>query len=287
MLFVEAIRKITKLAIASAYLEDEKQRLNIILLGNPESGKSSILLSFKYPAGVKVLTDVTRAKLAKILKDIKDPEKDLKYMIIPDLTVVRGHSKTVEKGIISFLNACIEEGVYDVTQYLGSGFTDITEFKKPIRFGIATSLTRQIMEDRRRQGFWYSTGFLSRFLPVSYSYTEDQIKKIREYIAGGLELDGDLEKIVVKGKPKRVVCDIDDVLYYGKYIDKLAAASMTYGFRYTRHFRLMLKAHAMLRGSNKVEAVDVKEVEKLLKWVNLDYNPVEDIEGGDGSEKNI
>jgi hypothetical protein len=285
MLFVEAIKEIAKLAIASAYLEDEKQRLNIILLGNPESGKSSILLSFKYPPGVKVLTDVTRAKLVQILKDIKDPEKDLRYMIIPDLTVVRGHSKTVERGVISFLNACVEEGVSDVTQYLGIGFADITPFEKPIRFGIATSLTRQIMEDRRRQSFWYSTGFLSRFLPVSYSYTEDQIKEIRKYIAGGLELGDDLEKIVIRGKPRKIICDIDEVLYFEKYIDKLAAASMTYGFRYTRHFRLMLKAHAMLRGSNKVEPIDIKEVEKLLKWVNLDYNPVEDIKGGDNSER--
>jgi hypothetical protein len=272
---VDSIKEIVKIAVATSFLEDEKQRLSIVLLGNPESGKSSILLSFKYPEGVKVLSDVTRLKLITLLKGLKEPEKELRYLIIPDMTVVRSHQKLVERGIISFFNSALEEGIYDITQYFGSGVVNITSLKKPLRFGIATSLTKQIIEDRRRQGFWYSTGFLSRFLPVSFSYTREQIEKIREYIAGGAELVDDIEKLSLRGKPKLVSCNVDDVLCFKEYIDRLAAASFTYGFRYTRQFRLMLKAHAMLRGSEKVEPVDIEAVKKLLKWVNLDYNPVE------------
>jgi len=274
MLFVDSIIKLVKLGIASSYLKDEKRKLNLILLGNPEVGKSTILLNFNFNKlkGVFVFTDLTKSTLEKFLKEMNNPKETVRYIIVPDFTILKSHQKEVEKGIIGILNSGVEDGLREITLHYGS-VPETKPFEKPIFFGVATSMTRKFLEDRRRTGYWYSVGFLSRFIPISFSYSKEQIKAIRRYIAESKDLLEKPEELRLKEKV--VKCSGKYVLMLEPYVDKLASASYTYGFRYTKQFRLMLKANALLRGSTRVGLKDVKDVEKLLKWVNLDYNQVE------------
>lgn len=275
MLFVDNIIEIVKLGIASSYLKNEKTYLNLILLANPEAGKSSILLNFNFNKlkNVFVFSDLTKTKVEDFLKKLNNPHQNLKYIIIPDLTRLFSHRKDTQRGLLGLLNSGLEEGIYDITTYYSTSLQETKRFEKPLRFGIATSMTRQMISDRRRTRYWYSIGFLSRFLPVSFRYSKEQIKKIREYIASGKDLSNEPE--ILKLKPASIKCNPKYVLKLDPYIDKLAEASVLYGFRYTRQFRIMLKASALLRNSDKVCNKDVKHVEKLLHWINLDYNMVE------------
>jgi hypothetical protein len=272
MLFVDNIRKIVKLGIASSYLKDEETYLNILLVANPEAGKTSILLSFDFSKlkNVYTFTDMTKSSIQTFIKKLNNPKEELKYVILPDLVSVFSHGKDTRRALVGLLNVAIEEGVREVSTYI-SGLVDIKSLKEPVKFGLATGVTKQVLLNMAR--YWRGIGFISRLLPVSYDYTKEQIEEIREYIASSKEIF--TKKEVLKLKPKSVECDKDYVLHFEPYINKLSIAQMLYGFRYTRQFRIMLKANALLRGSDKVTDKDVEEVERLMKWVNLDFNKLE------------
>jgi len=265
MLFVNCIRDIVRLGIASAYVKNDEP-VSIILLGNPESGKSSILLSFVMPKEVCVLTDATKTKLENYLLKISN----FRYLVIPDFIKVVSRNRSTRANLISFLNAGIEEGIHDVTEYFGGSIQKTTEFKDPLRFGLATSMTRSSIEDRRKE--WYRIGFFSRLLPVSFSYTKEQQKKIREYIHAGKDLYEEKEKLRLK--TRNIKCNKKFSMHFEPFIEKYADANKLYGFRITHQFRCLLKASALLRGSSHVTKKDVDVVSRSLKWINLDYNQV-------------
>jgi len=266
MLFVKNITKIVKLGIASSFIRNEEP-VSVILLGNPEIGKSSILLRFNTPKNVFFLTDLTKSKLENLIKEFQN----IRYLIIPDFIKIISHSKSTVSNLISLLNACIEEGVREITQYFGGSVHQTTPFKKPIKFGLATAMTRDSLEDRRRN--WHRIGFFSRLMPVSFRYTKEQAKKIREYIYAGKDLFEKKEKLRLK--PTTITCSKKYPAMFEEYIDQFADANRLYGFRLSKQIRGLLKANALLRGSRRVTIRDVKEVKKLLKWINLEYNYVE------------
>jgi len=275
MLFVDDIVKIVRLGIASSYLKDEKNYLNLMLLSYPEAGKSSILLHFRFDKlkSVFTFTDLTKTKLEKLLKDFTGNPHKIKYVIVPDFTRLKSHGRETEKGIIGLLNSGIEEGIREITSYYGGSMHETIPFKEPVFFGMASSMTRYYSEDRRRTKYWVGIGFLSRFLPVSFTYSKEQIKKIREYIQVGNDLFDEPEKL--KLKEMCVECPQELISQLDPYVDKLLnEAYAMFGFRYTRQFRLMLKANALLRESNLVEQQDLDEVKKLMRYINLDYNEV-------------
>lgn len=275
MLFVDKIIKIVKLGIASAYIKNEKTRLNIILLANPEAGKTSMLLNFdlKKLKHVFAFSDLTRSKLEKFIKELNNPrESMIRYIIVPDFTRLISHSKDTQRGLIGLLNSALEEGVMEVTSYFGSGMSDTKPFNHPVRLGVATSATRTFISDRRRTSFWHSIGFMSRMLPISFSYTKEQVVVIRKHIADGKDLFDEPE--IMRLKDMKVSCKGKFVAEFGDYIEKLAEASSLLGFRYTKEFRIMLKANALLRGSSNVTKRDVKDLMPLMKYINLDYNKV-------------
>jgi hypothetical protein len=272
MLFVEDIIKIVKLGIASSYLKGERNYLNIMLLADPEAGKTSMLLCFNFDKlkNVFTMTDPTKSTLQKFIKELTGNPHILKYIIIPDFTRIKSHGKSTEKGIIGLLNSGIEEGLREITTHITGGLSDVKVFDEPRFFGMATSMTRQFMGDRRVTKQWYSLGFLSRFIPVSYSYTDEQKAKVREYLAEGRDLFNEVE--ILRLSEKRVGCKSVYVSKLNPYIDKLIEASHLYGFRYTKQFRIMLKANALLRGETDVDDVDVEEVKRLMRYINLDYS---------------
>lgn len=273
MLFVDDIVKIIKIGIVSGCIKNEKTYFNPILLGNPEIGKTTILTNFNFHKLKQVFpfTDLTKTKIEKFLKDMQNPHP-IKYIIIPDFTMLMSHSKSVEKGLIGILNAGIEEGLREITMHHGGSNIETVCFKEPLRFGMATSATKQFIGDRRRISKWHSIGFWSRLTPISFSYTKEQAREIRDYIAGGHDVEEIPEEIKVK--PSNIECKKKYVKKFDSHIDRLADAALLYGFRYTKQFRIMLKSAALIRGSKKVSESDVKEVMKLTRWINLEYNTV-------------
>jgi len=269
ILFVKKIKDIVRLCIASSFLKEEKP-VSILLLADAECGKTSILYSFCYKK-YQNITKITKPRASVLEELMKKSSDGLNYLIVPDLIRMTYSGKSTSQNLVSFLNSAVEDGVTEVSTFEG-GKANITSFPKPRYLGIATALTRASMSDGRRG--WNKIGFFSRFLPVSYSYTKDQQKKIRKNIYAGEIFDA-LEQLRI-GKPKRITCAGRYPEMFEDDIVKLAEEEKLYGFRYARQIRTLLMASALLRGDNKVTVKDVKILKNLLVHINLKYNVVSD-----------
>lgn len=271
VLFVEKIRKIVKLCIATSFLKDERP-ISVILLADPECGKTSILYSFDYK-NYKNIMKITKPR-ASVLEELikKDKENGLNYIIVPDLIRMTYSGKSTSQNLVSFLNSAVEEGVTEISTFEG-GHANITKFDKPKFLGLATALTRSSMSDRRKG--WHKIGFFSRFLPVSYSYTDAQQKSIRKKIYHG-DLFNEAEKINISKTRRKIICNGKYPELFEEDIVKLAKEEKLYGFRYAKQFRSLLMASALLRGSTKVTRTDVKIIKDLLVHINMNYNKVEE-----------
>lgn len=269
MLFVKKIRRILKLGIVSAYLKNAKP-ISILLLADPECGKTSLLYSFDFgkKSGVLKITKPTMSAIEKHFKDIL--EGSINYIIIPDLIRITEANRATAKNITGFFNSAIEEGLTEITTY-NNGTPDTKFLKKPWIIGVATALTRSKLQDRR--GNWNKIGFFSRFLPVSYSYTKAQQEIIRDEIYKGQTFDGK-EKLKL-GSKKAIICNPKFPRQFNEHIKKLAEKEELYGFRYANQFRTLLMANAFLRNSNKVTQRDVEAIKDLWIYINTDYNDAE------------
>lgn len=280
MLFVDTLRKAVSLGYASCFLREEPVRLSLILISNPESGKSSILTSWAPPnkvGGMFIMNDLTKSKLINVI--LKN-SNGLRYIVVPDFLRVTSHSIGVTRAVMGMLNSGMEEGLTDVTQYLGNSQNQVATFEEPLRFGVATSITRQYMMQRHVKQLWFDTGFFSRFMPLTFDYTDDQIKAIKEIIQSGKESHSKPEQL--KLKEMSIRCPSKYVEELDKYIKPLARSARLYGFRYTRQMRVMLKAHALQRicavkgrkPDKTVTKEDLEGVIPILRYVNMDYNKV-------------
>lgn len=268
MMFVDDIVRIVQLGIASSYVENDEP-VSVILLGNPEIGKSSILLGFNTFNGVHVFTDLTKTDLSKFYKEVSN--RETKYIVIPDFLKVMSRGKAAKANILTMLNAGIEEGIRDLSLYY-SGVPDTTDLRdNPIRFGIATAVTREVISDSRRG--WNRIGFFSRLIPVSFSYTREQAKAIRHHIFSGGDLDA--EKVNMRLRKTDIKCNRKYPMSFEDKIVSFADAQRLYGFRMSKQVRGLLKASALLRGSGRVGKKDCAVLEDLMRHINLDYNPVD------------
>lgn len=267
ILFVSDIRHIVKLCVASAFLKGERP-VSVILLADPECGKTSILYSFNYTK-YKNIMKITKPRASVLEELMKKSDSGLNYIVVPDLIRITYSSKSTSQNLISFLNSAVEEGITEISTFEGN-HANITTFKEPRYLGLATALTRATISDRRKG--WHKIGFFSRFLPVSYSYNKEQQKRIRQNIYAG-ELFDYTETLNI-GKAKRITCNKKYPEMFEDDILRLANEEKLYGFRYAKQFRVLLMASALLRGSSKVTLTDVKILKNLTRHINMNYNEV-------------
>ena len=115
---------------------------------------------------------------------------------------------------------------------------------------------------KSKRGRWRETGFMTRFLPVSFAYTDATAHAIHKSISQGTKLP--------EPKPLHVP-EFPTVIRlpekHGKTIiaraEELGGMMKTYGFRYQKSLRALAKAQAFLSGRGTVDSSDVG---KILEW---------------------
>ena len=279
VLYLQPIHDIVRLGIASGFIRNEPHKLNLMLVADPEAGKTSVLMDFtlKKQSGIYIFTDMTKSVLEKFLMDLKNNPQQVRCVIVPDFTRIFGHGQKTQKGIVGLLNSGMEEGVHEANIYQG-GVSQTVVFDKPVVFGLITSVTKYYFSDVNRVRSWKNIGFTTRFLPISYSYTSGQQDKIRDFIAEEKDLFEEPERLRLKDTS--VHCAAKYLRQLDPEVKMLAFTFKMLGFRYMKQFRIMLKSHALLRGAKAVEQADVDKVKKLLRYVNLDFNVL--LEENDG-----
>ncbi len=192
MIKVEPILDIIETSLWTGIIKDEKP-LSVILIAGVGSGKSAILgKSYKAPkikeewhnvkgrdgntskertqtvtqiGTVLYTTDSTPYTLYHKYGDLLRSNK-VKHIVIPDFLSILTKNKEAMPDTIRFYNSLIEEGIFRIESRYSDFVTEV-----PVQVGLITAVSSQDYDIRRKTQNWGAMGFLSRVLPVSYSYT--------------------------------------------------------------------------------------------------------------------
>lgn len=249
---VEPIVEILRAAIYSGRVANEKP-ISVMLIAEQESAKTEMLKHFYGTSTLAYISDLTSKGLLKH-KDAIEKGK-IRHLVLLDLVRVISHGRTVQERTFQTLAALMEEGE---TESLDAGGSSAWEgFPK---IGCLMALTPAFFKSKR--GRWRETGFMTRFLPVSFAYTEKTAHQIHVSIGNGtgmppanpLALSQFPVQVPIRDKYTKIIIQRSEEL--GSYMK-------TYGFRYQRALRSLAKAQALIAGHSEVESSDIG---KVLEW---------------------
>lgn len=291
MIKVEPILDIIETILWTSMIKDEKPA-SAILIAGVGFGKSAILeKSYKAPKVKEEWRDIkgkdgaiTKAKTQTVTQigtvlyttdstpytlyhkygDLLKSGK-IKHIVIPDFLSILTKNKEAMPDTIRFYNSLIEEGIFRIESRYSDFVTEV-----PVQVGLITAVSSQDYDIRRKTQNWGAMGFLSRVLPVSYSYTNNTKGKIlhstflREYHS---EVN-----FVLKFPDKQISVDLP--LKFEKPITKLANnikdATDEVGARRQKQLMTFLMGTALKQGRDIVNAEDVEILMKYSKFFNSD-----------------
>ena len=259
------ILEILKRVVASGFVKNAFP-LSSIIVAPVGAGKTTSLKRIAFNDNILALSDVTPYGLAKLLPEIK--AKNVKHIIIFDLVEPMSRNRVIVNSLIGFLNSLIEEGIFRIS-------TGFIEIKEPIKLGLITATTKKELFDKRRG--WLGIGFISRMLPISYSFTEVDVIQILEDLANQNIKDISYETLKLKEKSIKENPEINKLLIpYAQTID----ASISKGedkplpFRRLNQLKVLLMANALLNNRSEVTNEDFEWFKSVAKWINFEFNPV-------------
>ena len=264
MIGMKYIEEMIKLVIWSGYVKHEKP-LSLIIVANPESGKTKSLLKYANNKRLITYTDLTAYG---IRKDVipKVEVGSIKHLIIPDLLKPLNRGQWAVADFITLMSCLIEEGVGNISTFNES------VIREQSQCGLITSVTPDFFLDKRRN--WTKLGFISRCLIVSYSYTKDMINEILELHKKAIGEIKENEDLKLPDSQMDVISDEKYNEMILPEIKMMANKIGTHGFRMLRHHITLLKASALMDGRGYVDERDVELIKKLIVWMNFDLKPI-------------
>lgn len=252
MIKVDDIKKIVKLVLLSGYIKKHKP-LSLLLVGDSGIGKTELITSYNSQR-ILFITDLSYMGLMKHLKD----KPTLRHIIIPDFIKITKKKRATSDNLISILNALTEEGIGKISLYNFEA-----DFKGK-QLGIIIATTKASYEQHLKE--WTAIGFVQRMLLCSYSYNHETTKEIIDYINSEEYLKEVKSEKLIKFKDTEVTSNKElnsqlNIIGYNK-------------FRTIKHLQTLTKAHAILRGDNKVIQQDIDEIIRLSKYLNLNYTAI-------------
>lgn len=265
MIALQAIDEIVLLALWSAYLDDEDQPISLIIAAHAEAGKTEQVKKAVELPGIYYPSDCTAYGILNSHgKDIM--ERKIRHIIIPDLITPLSKRWETNASFITFLNLLIADGIVEVqTKALSKSYN------RPVKCGLIGCITPEELLDKRHK--WLHTGFMSRLLPVSWSYKDTTQAAIFNYIFQG-KRNTERWHFDFPKEDKHIEMPIDFSQALLPYTMKFAQLEETYGFRYQRHLQRLLKASALQRGSPMVQGCDLDRILGFVDFLNLKQNQV-------------
>lgn len=259
---LDNISEIIKLVLLSAYIKDEEQPISAIVQCRPEAGKTAELKQFSLLPGIIFPSDMTAYGILKQYgKDIM--EKKVRHILIPDMITPLSKRWETSASFVAFLSGLVEEGILEVRTYAFS-----EKFNQPVKCGIIGCITPEKLKDKRHR--WVGMGFMSRMLPISWSYSTITRTDILKFLTNRKYKNPSGLAIKFPSGDKEVELPSDLASVFLPYTYSFAQAQNTYGFRYQKHLQRLAMASAISRGSQVVSKEDVDKVIKLTRYLNLD-----------------
>lgn len=258
---LEPIIDILTCAIWSGRVANEKP-VSVLLIAEQESAKTECLKFFAGTMTLRYLSDMTATGIKPYKNDIE--RGDLRHLILLDLVRILSHSKGVGERTIQQLATLMEEGESGSSD--GGGATQWgSETNTFPKVGVLMGITPSFYNSKK--GSWRKTGFMTRFLPVSFRYGNDTQITIHNGILNG--------QAIITPRPiilPKILRPITIPLPQGMKLKDVAiicgAQNGTYGFRYHKSLRTLAKASALQGGRNSVNDFDVNRVLPWAKFFN-------------------
>ncbi len=282
MIHTEDLKKTVALVLCSAYVEGDKPLSLLLISDRPEAGKTEIVKRFSRMPKVEFATDITSYGIKRdFAARIKSGE--LHHIVIPEFLQPLLKGRASAQSFTMMLQAIMEDGVMG----LHTGFLKASSLKPTddIRtVGIIGCMPRPYFTRQLRYE-WAKTGFLSRWLVVTYRYNSDTVDAIMDSIergdyveAPGPELLSEIERVRIEMPPDVARCCrelAEDI------VREAREAGLAYGYREHKHIRSLVTAHVVYErftlGTERTAATmeDFDEVARLGYLFNEQFNEVE------------
>ncbi len=253
---LEPIIDILTCAIWSGRVAQEKP-VSVLLIAEQESAKTECLKFFSGTTTLRYLSDMTATGIKPFKSDIERGE--LRHLILLDLVRILSHSKGVGERTIQQLATLMEEGESGSAD--GGGLTSWTSSFPKV--GVLMGITPSFYNSKK--GSWRKTGFMTRFLPVSFEYSDSTQLEIHNGIKNGGAnprpqpiLLPKLSSVITI--PERLGDRIKDIAMM------CGRQNLTYGFRYHKNLRTLAKASAL---ENKRTMVNDEDLNRVLPWAKF------------------
>jgi hypothetical protein len=252
---LQPVTELVRTAIWTGRLADEKP-VSLMLIASQESAKTAALMMFAESPTVRYFSDITTKGLEVLKGQIQDGM--IRHIIALDLIRIVSHGRFVSDRTIQALAGLMEEGQ---ATSIDAGGADV--WKGMPNVGLLAGVTPTFYHSRR--GHWRATGFLTRFLPVHFHYSEYTRLIIHERIAEGLKPPVKApqilpkESVTISISPKRAEQIAQWAVQWG-------VQNETYGFRHHRQLRALAKARAFMAGRDTVTDTDLKELAQWSKF---------------------
>lgn len=246
------IVQILQTAIWTGRLSDEKP-VSVLLVAQQESAKTELLKYFRGTSTLRYISDLSSRGLLPFRKDIES--KKLRHIVLLDLVRVLNHGRTISERTIQTLASLMEEGESETSDAGGS-----QQWANFPKIGVLMAVTPDFFNSKR--GRWRATGFLTRFLPVTFNYTPETIRKIHYAIKEGHHLPLPRPQAIPDGDCL-ITCAPEHSEALSRKAQELGERMKTYGFRYQRCLRALCKAHARMENRGRTNH---KDLAKVLEW---------------------
>jgi hypothetical protein len=263
MIGVKPIVSIISYALATGKVKNENP-VSILLIAPVEAGKTEILKKFSEVRGAIYITDLTLWGLYDLAVEIKSEK--IHHIIVPDLLKLIYKKYSTALNLITGLNNLLTDGELNIKVY------GRQERYTNLRCGLITAIPPTELRDKRHK--WSSIGFLSRLLPVSYSYSSLLVEHIFDFIINDYHLNIPKEELDLPEEPVEVHIDpwLANKLVVNSRV--LAEAQKLYGFRLQGQLQGLAKGRALLQGRDKVMEEDIQEIKELTAFINFDLTPL-------------
>ena len=253
LLRLEPIIEILQAAVWTGMLADEKP-VSVMLIAEQESAKTEALKYFRGTRTIRYVSDLTSRGLLPYRSDIKDNK--LRHLCLLDLVRLLAHGRGVSERTIQTIASLMEEGESE-TSDAGGRESWGADFP---RIGCLMAITPRFF--KAKKGKWRQTGFLTRFVPISFCYSEDTVHQIHHQIAMGQGLPAPHPE-VIPPVAYQISLPREFASILSRTSEELGKKMRTYGFRYHRILRALAKARAR---TEKRGVVNIDDVNKVLEW---------------------
>lgn len=288
---MSVIQDLIEATLWTTWVANEKTA-GLILIAEPESGKTELMKKYRKNDGVNVrrtttaygiIQDILSGRL-KVLDE--EGKRTLGHILTYDLTDVFAYKHETVNKTISLFNALLEEGLSPQSAYWIKSselenYEGVTAgiIAGVVPFGFFTkagSVRSNILKG----------GLLTRFPVARFTTTTAQLRRVFNSIIEGkyrkgqgfvdtIELDFPEESVDVRMLRKHLV-QVEDLakdVAYGTALD-LKGVYEPKGLRMNKAFISLAKAIALRDGRDYTAQGDINRLKYLSNWMNLKKNPL-------------